>query len=446
MATHNPISLHPANHRYFMFRGKPTVLVTSAEHYGAVLNLDFPFKPYLDELKRNGLNYTRIFTGAYCEVHGAFGIRDNTLAPAADKLICPWSRSTQSGYANGGNKYDLNRWDNAYFNRLHAFVKEAGVRGIVVEISLFCPYYDDNSWKLSPMNSVNNINGVGKATAHEVHTLKHADLTHCQEEMTRKIVTEMRSHDNLIYEICNEPYFGGVTLDWQKHIASVITDTERGYPRKHLIAQNIANGSEKVENPDPNISILNFHYAYPPTAVKENSMFKGVIGCDETGFQGQDDKVYRYDGWDFIMAGGALYNNLDYSFTVSTPDGTAKVEHPTPGSGGRRLRNSLSALKRFIDGFTFVKMAPDSSVTVLGSPSGITARTLSEPGRQYAIYVRGGKQVTLAIELPKAKYRMNWVNTLTGQSVRGVTVTHTGGSLELKSPGYVDDIALSIRR
>ena len=43
-----PLRLHPANQRYFEFRGEPTVLVTSGEHYGAVLNLDFDFVRYLD--------------------------------------------------------------------------------------------------------------------------------------------------------------------------------------------------------------------------------------------------------------------------------------------------------------------------------------------------------------------------------------------------------------
>jgi hypothetical protein len=30
--THPPIALHPDNPHYFLFRGKPTVLITSAEH------------------------------------------------------------------------------------------------------------------------------------------------------------------------------------------------------------------------------------------------------------------------------------------------------------------------------------------------------------------------------------------------------------------------------
>ncbi|MCA9183530.1 MAG: hypothetical protein KDA51_18845 [Planctomycetales bacterium] len=38
-----PLSLHPDNPHYFLWRGQPTVLITSAEHYGAVLNLDYSF-------------------------------------------------------------------------------------------------------------------------------------------------------------------------------------------------------------------------------------------------------------------------------------------------------------------------------------------------------------------------------------------------------------------
>ena len=39
------------------------------------------------------------------------------------------------------------------------------------------------------------------------------------ESLVRKLVTELHRFDNLYYEICNEPYFGGVTLDWQRRIA-----------------------------------------------------------------------------------------------------------------------------------------------------------------------------------------------------------------------------------
>ena len=124
-----PLSLHPDNPHYFLFRGQPTVLITSAEHYGAVLNADFDYWRYLQTLAADGMNHTRIFVGAYCEPEGAFRISRNTLAPAAGRFLSPWARSQEQGYANGGGKFNLARWDEAYFDRLRDFVRLRGLRG-----------------------------------------------------------------------------------------------------------------------------------------------------------------------------------------------------------------------------------------------------------------------------------------------------------------------------
>ena len=39
-----PIALHAENPHYFHWRGRPTILITSGEHYGAVMNLDFDYR------------------------------------------------------------------------------------------------------------------------------------------------------------------------------------------------------------------------------------------------------------------------------------------------------------------------------------------------------------------------------------------------------------------
>jgi hypothetical protein len=90
MSQQNPISLHPDNPHYFNYQGKPTILITSAEHYGAVINLEFDYKVYLDELQSKGLNLTRIFTGAYVEPPGAFNITSNT-GSCVRGFVCPWA-------------------------------------------------------------------------------------------------------------------------------------------------------------------------------------------------------------------------------------------------------------------------------------------------------------------------------------------------------------------
>lgn len=48
-----------------------------------------------------------------------------------------------------------------------------------------------------------------------------------------------------------------------------------------------------------------------------------IIGIDmggthlrATGFKGQKDSTYRKKAWELMLAGGALFKNLDYPFTV----------------------------------------------------------------------------------------------------------------------------------
>lgn len=444
-ATSQPIRLHPNNPRIFEFRGRPTLLITSAEHYGAVLNLDFDFEPYLDELARFGFNLTRIFTGAYVEHPEAFNIAQNTLAPKPNRFICPWARSDTPGYANGGNKFDLNRWDEAYFARLRNFCEQASRRGIVVEVVLFCPFYGDEQWNLSPLKATNNINGIGDVPRTEVFTMRHPSLVAVHEAMTRKIVRELRDFDNIYYEICNEPYFGGVTLEWQAHIASVIQDAERDVPQKHLIAQNIANHSAKIENPHPAVSVFNFHYAFPPDAVAENDALSRPIAFDETGFRGVEDDPYRTEAWQFLLAGGAVYNMLDYSFTTEHPKGTFLLPPSQPGGGGPELRKQLKILKDFLDEFDLVRMKPDTETVRDGIPEGGRVRVLSEPGVAYAIHILGGSQTNLKLLLPAGCYSVEWIHTKTGAVEKLETLEHNGDEITLSSPPYDKDIALRIR-
>ena len=439
-----PIRLHPENPHYFLWRDKPAILITSGEHYGAVLNRQFDYAKYLTTLESLGFNLTRTFSGAYCEGAGNFKIQNNTLAPADGQLICPWARSDEPGYANGGNKFDLTRWDPAYFKRLRDFVGQAGKLGVVVELVLFCPFYEDAMWKLSPMNAANNVNGIGTMDRTEVYTLKHADLLAMQDAMVRRIVLELKDLDNLYYEICNEPYFGGVALEWQAHIAETITNAETDFGSKHLIAQNIANKYQKITDPNPRVSIFNFHYAKPPNTVTDNYGLNRVIGDDETGFSGSEPKPYRLEGWDFIMAGGAVYDNLDYSFSVGHEDGTGQIN--APGGGGAVLHKQLKILSDFVNGLNFVKMTPDSSIIKGGIPEKAAAHALVEKGRSYAIYINGGNQAHPQVDLPEGKYTAEWVNTKTGTTDKKETFNHPGGRRVLESPMYEDDIALRVLR
>lgn len=451
-----PLSLHPENPHYFLFHGKPTIIITSGEHYGAVLNLDFDYVRYLNELQSKELNGTRIWAGAYVEPEGAFKIAHNTLAPSANKFICPWARSAQPGYPNGGNKFDLTKWDERYFKRLKDFMTQARNRGIVVEMNLFCPMYEEVMWKISPQNAANNINNVGKVARTNVYTLdRNGGLLPFQEAMTRKIVSELNGFDNLYYEICNEAYFGGVTLEWQHHIADVITDAEKRLPKKHLISRNVANGSSKVENSYPSISILNFHYSSPPETLAMNYGLNKAIGDNETGFKGTNNLPYRMEGWSFILAGGALYNNLDYSFVVGHEDGSFIYPSDQPGGGNVLCREQLQGLKHFMDQFDFIHMKPDKSVVKSGVPQEGRTYALAQDGKAYGIYIildaaakpaKSPQVLHLQIGVPSGNYKVQWWNPVTGKPEKTEQAASRDGVMQMQSPETKEDIALAVFR
>lgn len=411
--------LHPDNPRYFLYRGRPTVVITSGEHYGAVLNLDFNFRRYLDTLAKDGLNGTRLFTGTYVETGGNFSIARNTLDPAPGRFLGPWARSDRPGYADGGNKFDLTRHDPAYFARLRDFVAYAAERQVIVEVVLFCPLYEESMWSVSPMNAANNVNGLGGIPRHDVLTLdRSGGLLAVQEAVARKIVAELKGLDNVSFEICNEPYAVNppVPDDWQRRMTDVVADAMKDWPQPAMISWNIANQSAKVENPHPAVSLFNFHYATPPDVVALNRHLNRPIGDNETGFRGTNDAPYRMEAWDFLLAGGALLNHLDYSFAVGHEDGTFVYPATQPGGGNPTLRRQLGFLAQFMRGLDVIHMAPDDAFIAGGVPAGGTARTLAEPGRTYALYLRKSAA--------GGPFSARWTGTLT-PSAGGEHLFHT---------------------
>ena len=475
-----PLQLHPQNPHYFLFRGKPAVLITSAEHYGAVINLDFDYKPYLDELAQKGLNYTRIFSGSYTESPGLgdFNIPNNTLGPKPDRFIAPWKRAQADaysrGYHRGGNKFDLNRWDEAYFNRLKDFVTEAGKRGIVVEMTFFTSHYSEDGCLSSAFHGFNNVNKIDSVSREDAQTLRNGNVLNYQEKLVRKLVRELNSFDNVFFEIQNEPWAekgviverdvkqtdpihpgaeswhqvietaSPASLDWQRKIASFVVDEEKALPQKHLIAQNISNFRHQIKNPDPQVSIFHFHYAFPEAA-SENQGLNRAMGLDETGFNGTTDSVYRRQAWRFLLAGGALFNNLDYSFTADDERGGTRSAK-APGGGSPALRAQLTVLKDFVNSVNFVAMQPQRD-WLHHTPAGTRAYALTATNQQqYAVYFDGTATATGSTVLPLGNYREEWIDVVTGKTLRQFTRTHPPGLYELRGPAGKGEVALRLTK
>ena len=441
-----PFAVHPENPHYFLYDGKPTVLITSAEHYGSVINLDFDYEKYLDTLAADSLNHTRVFVGPYREAPGSFGIGNNVLAPRSESFICAWQRSETPDAYDKLNKFDLTKFNPEFFTRLKNFCQYAKSRNIIIEITLFCPYYDNKIWKHSPLYPQNNINGLSDIPYTDVYKMANTKIVNIHTEFTRKIVTELNAFDNIYYEICNEPWVYNAEMPWQHHIIDTIVETEKTLPKKHLISLNISNGYRVVTDPHPAVSIFNFHYASPPTAIAANFHLNLPIGLNETGFTGSNDATYRIQAWQFILAGGALYNNLDYSFAPGHEDGLFKYDRHTPGGGSADLRKQLKVLAEFINSFDLLKMKPANDVFKGIHTLNGTAFCLANKPDAYAIHTAGFGEMYLYLDLPHAEYKTEWIDTKTGKIKKTEQVNHTKNELLLTAPKFKDDIALRITK
>jgi hypothetical protein len=281
--------------------------------------------------------------------------------------------------------------------------------------------------------------------------------------MVRKIVQELNEFDNVYYEICNEPYWmKGIPRiepsiteqqflpeidEWQNLILREIVETERQLPHQHMIAQNIANTYLEVEDLKPGVSMLNFHYAFPPKCVRDNYQWNLPIAFDETA-DGCNAPDRRREAWAFIMAGGAVYSNLDWSF--ATDDLTGLGRNPSgKRQSGKEVREQLKVLKATIQSFNYIHSRPIDDTFRTNIPEGVSVYGLMREGEDYLLYLlkRQKKDFrTFQITLPSGSFEVQMIDPLDGNKIVNLRINHTGGDLLLALPPFLDDLCIRIIR
>lgn len=460
-----PLHLHPANPHYFEYKGNPAVLITSGMHYGAVFNLDIDYNQYLKILSDYGFNLHREFIIPCSEwFSGDEWISVQTpMFPRPGKLLSPYARSPIPGAFDGLNKFDLDQWNPAYFDRLKDFCRKADEKGIVIEIVPFTVLYSEGSWETNPLNSKNNVNGIGNGHYNDYTFIKEPLLLEKQRQLVAKIVSELNSFDNVYFEICNEPYWAkGIPENnpeikeqhflpevniWQAVMAEAMVEAEKNLPKKHLIAQNIANVYYKIDTLcHPAVSILNFHYAFPPRAVPDNYHFNLPISFDETA-DGCDAPNRRIEAWAFLLSGGAVYDNLDWSFAID--DQSGKGRNPVgKRRSGIEVKQQLSVLMHFMDNFDFIHAKPIERGKIMNMPEKVLFYGL-ENKKGLAIYFLKRNVVEIhdaVLGVLPGEYMLTWIDPFDGSTVRKELVSIKGNDLLFEFPKFTDDLLLTLQR
>jgi len=484
--TATPIAIHPDNPKYFLFRGKPLVLVAATEHYGSVVNRRFDFVRYLAEAADKKQTMTRTFL-LFRELQSARN-PSSPIKPESPDYIAPWPRPGPGLALDGEPKYDLDKWNPEYFDRLHRFLSLTSSSGIVVELTLFSNTYFDAVWQLNPLRAQNNLQGIGKVEWPEYTTLRDPDLVERQRTYARKIVQETSAYDNVYYEICNEPG-GGIPghatlaeIDaWQEEMGRVIRDELRSLNRKHLVVGQNAlvfppHFSQAFDasfdgtmldavnvHPLPNqilrgrsyqlgnfmakeLQLAEFRdfflatsHEHKPTISDEDNT--ASLYRDTTGWT-----IHRKRAWMAVMCGGH-YDYIDFSIQVGLEAGTEESR--------REIRTWMRNLSEFIHSFDFVHAQPAPS-WIEQKPASLVDATLAIPGFDYVAYLADGREITeanagqpiggpVSFSLPAGTYHVCLYSPTAGQ-YSPCTRVQGGGQRTIDLVPFQQDIVLRVRR
>jgi hypothetical protein len=157
-----------------------------------------------------------------------------------------WTRCLMSGqhssnrwpFARAGDRYDLDQWNEEYWDRFELFLRESQARGIVTDCELWATFdYYRDTWAVNPFNPANNVNysaestGLPTVVATEPHKAENPffwtvpeehDLTavlHYQQRFVDRILAHTLRYDHVLYCMDNETM---VTPKWSEYWARYV--------------------------------------------------------------------------------------------------------------------------------------------------------------------------------------------------------------------------------
>lgn len=158
----------------------------------------------------------------------------------------PFERTGPGTASDGRPKFDLRRFDDAFFRRLHDRARSLQDRGIYLSVMLFElygfldgePVDGQRLWDGNLFNRANNVNGLdvdrnGNRLGEEFFSLEDPEVVKIQKAYIEKIVDALNDLDNILWEVCNEA--PSASFDWQSEMLRHLKAYETRKPKQHLV-------------------------------------------------------------------------------------------------------------------------------------------------------------------------------------------------------------------
>lgn len=407
--TNGPLRVCPDNPRYFAdTNGKAILLVGSHVWYNLIdMGPQNPPRPfdygaYLDWMGKYGHNFMRMWTWEMTQwdtTHNSAHARKDVTRFYASPH--PWLRCGDGKALDGKPKFDLTKFNPAYFQRLRQRIEAARQKGIYVSIMLFegwAMQHIDGGWKLHPFNPQNNVNGIngdanGDGKGLEVHELVVDAVTDIQKSYIRKVIDTVDDLDNVLYEISNENHPD--STQWQYAMIRYIHEYEKDKSAQHPVG-------------------MTFQYKGGANKTLFDSPADWVSPNPEGGYRdnppANDGKKVILTDTDHLWGIGGNQAWVWKSFTrglnplfMDPYDGVVLGSRFDPKF--EPIRRSMGYALKFALRMDLNKCKP-----------AVTGYCLSNPGRQYLIYQsKAGESVKL--QLKSSEYNFEWFDPDSGKTV-----------------------------
>jgi hypothetical protein len=436
------LRVHPDNPRYFtdgttMPDGSlKAIYLTGAHTWNSLVDMGrsdppepFDFGGYLAFLERYNHNFIRLWAWDSfvwdTRANGRLGKTEfvHHVAPL------PWARTGPGVALDGKPKFDLTRFDPAYFDRLRARVGAAGRRGIYVSVMLFEGWGlmhgnrgraapDGWAWRAHPFNPANNVNGApvegADDIAGKVHRLGNRAVNDLQAAYVREVVDTVNEFDHVLYEVINE----GGEVEWNRWIVQLVRDRERTMPKQHPVGIT-GHGIERLPtmlgSPADWISPGRVDgYAEDPPACSAGHGKVSLLDTDHIwGVGGTADWVWKA----FLSGHNPIFMDPYDGLVLGTP-GDRQWE---------AVRVAMGRTRRWADRVGLAAMAPTQELASTGY-------CLANPGREYLVYAPQGGAVTVDLSATTGEFSVDWYHPATDTTVTAGRVSG-GARRTLDAPG-----------
>lgn len=443
-----PLRVHPVNGRYFTNDSGGAVYLTGSHTWNNLQDTGltdpppvFDYAAYLDWMR--GLNHNFLRLWSWEQAKWSAGTkRDFWFNPL------PYRRTGPGTALDGKPKFDVMKFNQAYFDRLRARVRQAGERGIYAAIMLFDGWSitdkhkgQGNPWRGHPFNADNNVNGIngdpgntGQGT--ETHTLHLPAITTIQEAYVRKVIDTVNDLDNVLYEISNESDGTAAARDWHYRMIRFIQRYERSKPKQHPVGMTAlypkGNDADLYASPADWISPVADGNLDNPDAADGHKVI--LYDTDHLcGICGTEIWVWK----SFTRGLNPVFMDL-YDFSGALVGSGANYDPKDPKWVG--VRRAMGQTRAYAVKMNLAAMAPRAD---LASSRFCLARPVAS-GAEYLVYLPQGGSVTVNLAVTRGPLAVEWFSPATGVTMAGGMVDG-GASRTLTYPLTGGDAVLYLR-